>query len=43
MVIRAHAKEGWSEGAGSKPLFFTLTAKFMKCQWWCQLLLDMAR
>lgn len=43
MVIRAHAKEGWSERAGSKPPSFTLIAKFMKCQWWCQLLLDMAR
>lgn len=43
MVIRAHAKEGWSERAGSKPPSFTLVAKFMKCQWWCQLLLDMAR
>ena len=43
MVLRALAKEGWSERAGSKPPFLTLIAKFMTCQRWCQLLLDVAR
>lgn len=42
MVIRAHAKEGWAGRARSKPPFFTMIDEFMKCQWCCHLLLDMA-